>query len=68
MTGRALKILDHRGRPMVLNQGAYEASGTAGRRARNWTTPGFGLNRALSGNLQTLRNRSRAADRNNPWL
>lgn len=47
--------------------GAYEAA-TQGRRATNWSAPNVGPVSALSRELVTLRNRSRAAFRNNPWL
>lgn len=62
----AVQLLDHRGQPLRLNS-AYEAAGT-GRRATNWAAPSSGPNNALNYGLATLRNRSRAADRNNPWL
>lgn len=61
----ARSIVDHRGRPIVAK--LYEGAG-AGRRTSNWVAPATGPNRALSYNLGTLRNRARAADRNNPWL
>ena len=50
----------------VLNQ-SYEAAGQ-GRRTKTWIAPASGPNRALSYPLPTMRNRARAADRNNPWL
>lgn len=46
---------------------AYEGA-TQGRRAAGWTAPASGPNRTLNGSLPTLRNRSRQAVRNNPWL
>jgi len=61
----AIQLLDHRGRPLTAS--AYESAGT-GRRAANWNAPASGPNRVLSYTLDTLRNRARAADRNNPWL
>lgn len=61
----AVQILDPRGRPFAAS--AYESAGT-GRRAANWSAPASGPNRTLSYTLGTLRNRARAADRNNPWL
>ena len=60
------RILDHRGRPLVVAQ-SYEGAGQ-GRRAKAWVAPSSGPNRALSYGLATLRNRARAADRNNAWL
>lgn len=46
----------------------YESGATQGPRMRRWLAPGAGPNLALNFNLQTLRNRSRQAERNNPWL
>jgi len=46
---------------------AYEGA-THGNRGRNWIAPNIGPNGALNSSLQTLRNRSRQAYRNNPWL
>ena len=51
----------------VINQAAYESAGT-GRRAGSWYAPGSGSNAALLSSLSNLRNRSRAAMRNNPWI
>jgi len=53
--------------PRFMNSAAYEGA-TQGRRGNGWNAPGGGPNNALNGNLPTLRNRSRAAYRNNPWL
>ncbi|MEJ1422264.1 MAG: phage portal protein [Candidatus Sedimenticola sp. (ex Thyasira tokunagai)] len=50
-----------------VNQSAYEGAGQ-GRRAASWYAPGSGPNATLSSNLNTLRNRSRAGYRNNPWI
>lgn len=50
-----------------MRASSYEAAGT-GRRSKTMTAPGSGPNRSLSYSLETLRNRSRAADRNNAWL
>ena len=61
----AVQLLDSRGRPM--RNSAYESATTA-RRGANWNAPGSGPNQALSYSLTTLRNRARAAERNNPWL
>lgn len=46
---------------------AYEGA-THGRRSEGWTAPATGPNRALNSSLNTLRNRSRQAYRNNPWI
>ena len=62
----AVQILDSRGRPMMRNS-AYESATTA-RRGTQWNAPGTGPNQVLGYNLTTLRNRSRAAERNSPWL
>ena len=51
---------------VVLNQ-SYEAAGQ-GRRAKAWVAPASGPNRSLGYGLQTLRNRSRGAYRNNAWV
>lgn len=67
MAVAAASLVDHRGRPLRLAS-AYESAGTQGRRTQNWAAPASGPNRALAYGLATLRNRSRAADRNNPWL
>jgi lambda family phage portal protein len=65
MGAPAIRLLDSRGRPLV-NQ-SYEAAGQ-GRRATHWVALSSGPNRALSYGLATLRNRSRAAYRNNSWI
>lgn len=46
---------------------AYQASST-GRRLSNFTAPNLGPNTASLSELDVLRNRSRAALRNNPWI
>lgn len=46
---------------------AYEAA-TQGRRAVGWIASSSGPNSSLTNNLSTLRNRSRAAYRNNPLI
>ena len=45
---------------------AYTSAGR-GRRSQSWSAPSSGPNNALTGNLGTLINRSRAAIRNDPW-
>jgi len=45
----------------------YESAGY-GRRSKNWNAPGTGPNMTLYGALITLRNRSKAGYRNNPWI
>lgn len=66
MAARALAILDHRGQP-IRAQAPYDSAGT-GRRAKSWHAPGTGPNATLAGSLPTMRNRSRAGYRNNPWI
>ena len=44
----------------------YEAAGTS-RRARRWQAPTIGPNDSVLGSLSLLRDRSRAADRNDGW-
>ena len=46
---------------------SYDAA-TQGRRASGWVAPSSGPNSSLTGNLSTLRNRSRAGYRNNPLI
>lgn len=67
---RRSAIVDARGAPIVVNRapGSQYEGATGGKRAKYWTAPGTGPNNALSGSLARLRNRSRAAERNNPWL
>lgn len=68
MTAKRSQIVDARGNPIMMSMGSsYEAGGN-GRRTSNWNAPAGGPNAALTGNLNNLRNRSRAAHRNNPWL
>lgn len=56
------------GRPLVNSiQAPYEGAGQ-GRRTENFFAPASGPNAALIGSLPTLRNRSRAGYRNNPWI
>ena len=56
------------GRPIVnAVQSTYEGAGQ-GRRMANIFAPGSGPNAALINALPTLRNRSRAGYRNNPWI
>ncbi|WP_051298825.1 phage portal protein [Marinobacterium litorale] len=57
------------GRYSVLNARAQAYEGaTQGRRAAGMVAPPSGPNRALNASLSTLRNRSRHAFRNNPWI
>lgn len=65
MASRQSKILGSNGTPIVVN--SYDA-GTNGRRSTGWAAPSGGPNTSLETNLANLRNRSRAAHRNNPWL
>jgi lambda family phage portal protein len=44
----------------------YDAAGM-GRRGKLWTPTGAGPNAILTGNIETIRNRSRAEMRNNPY-
>lgn len=46
----------------------YEAATQHTQRVTNWFAPSSGPNTTLLANLATLRNRSRAAQRNNPWV
>ncbi|MDG4811924.1 phage portal protein [Hydrogenovibrio sp. 3SP14C1] len=46
---------------------AYQASST-GRRLSNYSAPDLGPNSASLSEIDTLRNRSRSAVRNNPWI
>jgi len=72
MTSMDKPILRWRGGRIVGTAAAsathYEGAAIAGPRVRTWHAPGSGPNRALTGSLQTLRNRSREQVRNNPWL
>jgi lambda family phage portal protein len=45
----------------------YDAARTQGRRVRAWRVPGSGPNAAVTYALGTIRNRARAAARNDPW-
>jgi lambda family phage portal protein len=45
----------------------HEAAGTNGR-SKKWVAYSSGPNRSITYDLQTLRNRSRAANSNNPWV
>ncbi len=53
--------------PTPTRAQAYEGA-THGRRATGWNAPSTGPNQALNPALATLRNRSRQAYRNNPWI
>ena len=55
------------GLPLMARAQAYEGA-THGRRATGWHAPSTGPNAALNPALNTLRNRSRQAYRNNPWI
>lgn len=46
----------------------YESGAVHSPRMRRWIAGGMGPNRSLNYQLQTLRNRSRQGERNNPWL
>ncbi len=63
MTKPRVRINGATGRPVARYDGA-----TQGRRAANWLAPTSGPNASLTGNLPTLRNRSRDAYRNNPLI
>lgn len=52
---------------ITVKASAYEAA-TQGRRAAGWIAPSSGPNASLTHSLATLRNRSRAAYRNNPLI
>lgn len=45
----------------------YDAAKTTGRRARAWRVPSTGPNASMVYALGTIRNRARAAARNDPW-
>lgn len=68
MATKRSQILDARGRPIITNMGSAYEGGSNGRRTSQWYAPAGGPNTALTSNLNNLRNRSRAAHRNNPWL
>ena len=55
------------GKPLRLANYAYEGA-SPGRRTAGWFAPQSGPNAALEQDLNTLRARSRASIRNNPWL
>ncbi len=59
-------IVDRHGVPFS-NQSPYEGA-ASGPRTRYWQAGSGGPNRVLQHSLSTLRNRSRAAQRDNPWL
>lgn len=52
---------------LQVSASAYDAA-TQGRRAVHWAASSAGPNSVLTGNLATIRNRSRAAYRNNPLI
>jgi lambda family phage portal protein len=62
-----LRIRIKNGLPILTRSQAYEGA-THGRRASGWNAPATGPNRILNTALNTLRNRSRQAYRNNPWI
>lgn len=64
---RKSRVLGPDGRQLVVRMSSYEAAGQ-GRRGGTWAAPSTGPNAALLNSLTTLRNRSRAAYRNTPWL
>ena len=53
--------------PKSADQRAYEAS-SDGRRLSKWEAPALSPTRAVTSELDTIRNRSRASVRNNPWI
>lgn len=60
-------IFDGFGRPVHrASASPYESSG-GGRRFRHFHAPNIGPSAVVSAALDTLRNRSRAIDRSNPW-
>lgn len=53
----------------IVNQyGVPFEAASSGDRLRQWAASSLGPNQSLTHSLQTLRNRSRDADRNNPWI
>jgi lambda family phage portal protein len=52
---------------LPVKASSYDAA-TQGRRGKGWIAPQSGPNASLTGSLATLRNRSRAAYRNNPLI
>lgn len=56
------------GQPLETKALAYEAATSGRRGGSNWLAPTVGPNAALNSELQTIRARSRAAYRNNPWI
>jgi lambda family phage portal protein len=70
VTVRRTVLLDAYGRParvIVRNAAAYEAGSTGTRRTTGWYAPSTTANEALLANLTTLRQRSRAATRNDGY-
>ncbi len=65
---RQSTLLDATGRPFqyAVNAPPYETSGT-GRRFRGIGDSGGNVNATITGSLPTIRNRCRAAERNNPY-
>ncbi len=68
-SNRAYPSLAQRGFvvPGRLKASSYEASSSAGARARSWQTPNSGPNAAAVQNLPLMRSRARDAIRNDPW-
>lgn len=61
-----LSILDSHGNKIPIRASVDHEGATTGRRLSYWGTSTSGANTALSGNLTTLRSRSRELLRNNP--
>ena len=57
----------HGQRVGTIRNSAFDA-GSHGRRLKNWTPTSGGPNSVLFGSLETMRNRSRDAERNNGWI
>lgn len=64
---RALRILDHHGRPITMSSADYEGAMT-GRRMSTWGLSPSGPNTALYSSLGNLRARSRELVRNDPQI
>ena len=54
-------------RVKASSSSSYEAGSATGSRVRNWKTESSGPNTAATSSLNTVRARSRAAIRNDPW-
>jgi len=52
----------------IVSNAKYDAGTLGTGRSRNWDSTDYGPNSILSSQLETLRNRSRIATRNNPWI